>query len=1080
MLRRVILLLFIFLNASLYAQLDSQSLWKVWNDADQPEITRLKAVDRIFQQDFIHDADSALSLAQQQYELAKAVNDEYWKARALWQIGKNQEKIADYQNALASHTSSLEIGNKIANNELIGEALNGLGIIHHQQNELQNAMVHYGQSLKIWEEIGDSLKLATVLGNLGAVFTDVGNFERAISCFSRCLDIAESLDDDDARASALSGIGQTFFYKGENEKALDYFEQSILLYESTKDKEGEVLALEYIGLIYVYQGNYPLSLKYLNRGLSICEEIGADRIQGRILNTIAGIYHSQGNYTQAMEHAQRALTSHQAIKDNEGIVDALLNIGNIYNAQQDHVQALSYSELGLKVARKTGYKDLISRALTYIGSVNNSIGRHRQAMEYYIQALQIHEELGHHRGIAESLYKIGEVLVIIGEFEQAVPYLNRAFAISKERGIAQFQESISNNLYTCYKNLGKTDEALEMYELYIRMRDSLNNEESQKATLRSEFEKRALTDSLSFVQQKADTKLAYQRQISQRNYLIFGGLSLGLLGFLFFRYRQQLRNREKEMELQSERERKEQLVELNALKSRFFANISHELRTPLTLILGPLSYLLDQPDAWEKDSIKSQLTVMQRNGKSLMHLIEEILDLAKLESNKLELEEDKTELKSFVEHVFSAFEPQSQNQNIDLTLQISAQQDLEILIDRNKTEKVLNNFLSNALKFTPEGGMIRLEVLEMPDAIQFKVSDTGKGIHPEDLPHVFDRFYQSQHLEQSAQGGTGIGLGFVREIAHLLNGKSYVESKLGEGSSFYFEIPKKVPIETKISVESVDIIHEVEPIHSIGRDFTIMVVEDNPDMQAFIHQLLEPKYKQVLLANNGIEGLKLLEEHGQNIHLIVSDVMMPEMDGMSMLKEIKSTAEWKQIPVIMLTALAAERNKLNALTIGVDDYLTKPFSVPELLTRVQNLLYNYHQRREWIESEDFQIDSPSETSPVISPLDKEWIDGLVSEIENSLPENALNVDGLADVVHICPRQLSRRIKTITGLSTGKFIKEVQLQMARRELEDGKVISLSDVAYNCGFEHQATFSKVFKIRFGKSPRDYLKSSLRNEI
>lgn len=520
----------------------------------------------------------------------------------------------------------------------------------------------------------------------------------------------------------------------------------------------------------------------------------------------------------------------------------------------------------------------------------------------------------------------------------------------------------------------------------------------------------------------------------------------------------------------------EELKQLDKVKSNFFANISHELRTPLTLILGPLSYILDNPEEWEKESIQRQLQVMQRNGKSLMELIEEILDLSKLEANKLELVEEATPVKQFFERLFYVFEPQFQSQGLDYEMNLAIHPALHILLDRKKLEKILNNFLSNAIKFTPKGGKITLEVSETNDQLKIQVKDSGKGIHPKDLPHIFERFYQSKQADQKLYGGTGIGLALVNEFAQLMNGKAYAESKLGEGSKFFFEIPKKEVASQIILTQAEAELLVEEEIYAIGSDFTILIAEDNADMREFLHQLLQKKYKRILLAKNGAEGLALLKEHGTDIHLIVSDVMMPEVDGLTMLKEIKHHPEWAGIPVVMLTALAAERDKLTALTIGVDDYLTKPFSVPELLIRVQNLLFNYHQRLKWKSSPEFQeekIETPEKNAHQleIKIRDKEWIDELTKHVEESFGKVILDVESLAASVYLSSRQMNRKLKAITGLSPGKFIKEVQLQTARKILENGAFISISEVAYQVGFENPSNFSRAFKSRFGKSPSAY---------
>jgi len=587
------------------------------------------------------------------------------------------------------------------------------------------------------------------------------------------------------------------------------------------------------------------------------------------------------------------------------------------------------------------------------------------------------------------------------------------------------------------------------------------------------------SSSNSWINYQEPITIQVAKPIYLRWWFILSMLGLIIL-FLFALYKwrtQQLMNRQIELEdIVQKRTQKivkqaEELKVLDQVKSNFFANISHELRTPLTLILGPLSYILDNPSAWEEEKVQEQLLVMQRNGRSLMDLIEEILDLSKLEANKLELQEEATPVQPFFERIFSIFEPQFEAQDLHGAIDISLDSDrLSILMDRKKTEKVVNNFLSNAIKYTPKGGAINFTVKETENTIEILVKDNGKGIHPEDLPFVFDRFYQSKQADQKIYGGTGIGLALVQEFAQLMGGKAYAESTLGKGSSFHFSLPKKEATVQSEWKQTSELFLEEETLINIEGDFSVLVVEDNTDMRQFICQLLSEKY-EVLAAKNGAEGLKLLEENHQKIDIVISDVMMPEVDGLTLLSKIKTNLQWQKIPVVMLTALAAERDKLKALTIGVDDYLTKPFSVVELTVRIQNLLYNAHQRKLALQESTTTIPdhiSKEDTSQ------KEWVDQIEALILKSIhEEEILTIDSLAKRLFLGVRQLQRKIKLATGLTPKQFTQEVQLQMARKMLEEKVVLSVAEVAYKSGFELPITFSRVYKKRFGKLPSSYLK-------
>lgn len=528
----------------------------------------------------------------------------------------------------------------------------------------------------------------------------------------------------------------------------------------------------------------------------------------------------------------------------------------------------------------------------------------------------------------------------------------------------------------------------------------------------------------------------------------------------------------------------EELKVLDKVKSNFFANISHELRTPLTLILGPLSHILDSPDKLNNQEVQEKLMLMQRNGKSLLHLIEEILDLSKLEANKMELNEELTKVNAFFEYLFKGFEPQFESTGIQYVIQTEIDPQLHILLDRNKMEKILNNFLSNAIKYTHAGGIIKLSLKVEEDYLKIAVNDTGTGIHEADIPHIFERFFQSKRGDKKLHGGTGIGLALVKEFALLMKAKVYARSEFGKGSSFHFELPIKLANSMTAKVQPIlDCEYEMGPDLVLDdQDFVILVVEDNSDMNEFVCELLKTKYNTILSAKNGSEALKILKEKQTDIHLVISDVMMPEMDGIELVKAVKEDKALSTIPFIMLTALAAERERLAALTIGVDDYLTKPFSVPELLARVNNMLVNASLRKTWWSQFRLRKDTvliPNQTEKIssedehLSPVDKKFIEDLKQYIEDNPHSYLLDVTSLAKTFLISIRHFNRKVKSITGLPPAKFVKEVQLQKAKRILEDDHFITVSEVAYSVGFYQPSTFTSLFKKRFGIVPSKYQK-------
>lgn len=529
----------------------------------------------------------------------------------------------------------------------------------------------------------------------------------------------------------------------------------------------------------------------------------------------------------------------------------------------------------------------------------------------------------------------------------------------------------------------------------------------------------------------------------------------------------------------------EQLRELDKVKSRFFANVSHELRTPLTLMLGPISTLLKS----KKDESRSNqlLRLAQNNGRQLLRLINEILDLTKLESGKLELKERSVRLLPFLNRLQDNFESHAHQRGLDFHFDAPIDKEGTFLLDSEKFEKIVNNLLSNAIKFTPPGGVVLIKLEERTSNFLLEVRDSGRGIHEDDLPYVFDRFYQSKQPDVPTQGGTGIGLALCREYASLFGGWIWVESELGKGSQFFFEFPKKQAEESgtlyeETEVEAVSPLKENEniplekaPIVSSTGQAQLLIVEDNNDLRNYLSSILEGNYR-ILKAQNGQEGLDILEQN-TDCQLIISDVMMPVMDGFVFLNRLKSLEHFRQIPVIMLTALAEKKDKLKALRIGVDDYLLKPFEEEELIVRIDNLLRNSLERRRFFETEIKE--TATRTTEVqeieakrFSEEDQFWLENLENQVLEAIGNFNFNTEVLSQSMNLSRRQLNRRIKKMTGLASAEYIRAVRFREARRLLEARKYSTVKAVAYRVGVKSLDYFSKQFKERFGKSPSEYL--------
>lgn len=508
----------------------------------------------------------------------------------------------------------------------------------------------------------------------------------------------------------------------------------------------------------------------------------------------------------------------------------------------------------------------------------------------------------------------------------------------------------------------------------------------------------------------------------------------------------------------------EKLRTLDNAKSRFFANISHELRTPLTLIQGPLESVLNGSLGKVNDKIKSNLDLSRTSTKKLLNLVEEILDLSKLEAGKMELKNEAVRFHDLVKRIFFTYQSSYSAKSIAFQFDYQLEEDAIFRVDIGKLEKVLDNLMSNAVKFTESNGVIKMEVVGRNDKITITISDTGIGISPDELDQIFNRFYQAGKGTKYT-GGTGIGLSLAKELATLMHGELEVTSKLGEGTAFSLTIPmepasKEDVVFSSLMDENQEIVSDEtdtnlsDPLHL--KAAKILIVEDDDAMRGYIKSQLGSYSLDE--AADGLSAIEKLETNSYD--LIITDLMMPKLDGLDLVAHLRTNESTKNISVIMLTARADDEDIVGALTIGVNDYMIKPFNPEELKARVVNVLSNR------------MVVVAEEEKP--TSADEKLVEQLKGIVRENLKSGSFNTSSLANEVSISERQLSRKLQQITGLTAGNFIKEVRLNEARLLLENRTYTTISEVAYAVGFEKPGYFSEVYYKRFGKKPAEYLRS------
>lgn len=694
-----------------------------------------------------------------------------------------------------------------------------------------------------------------------------------------------------------------------------------------------------------------------------------------------------------------------------------------------------------------------------------------------------------------------------------------ALAINTRASKSDYYEMFS----TAYETKGDFAEALRFHKLYLDGQIDLITEQNDKSLKETELQ-------LNVARQEKEISQKNEQQDLLIGATLFALLSTGAFAFVSYR---EWRNRTK-LQVQKNiiEQQSEVLKQLDATKTRFFANVSHELRTPLTLMLAPLGTMLKSNMLDNRNFTLA--TLARQHSQQLLSLVNEILDLTKLESGKMVTHEEPIEIYAFLRRLIATFESYAAQRGIKLIFNFDRNLPHALMLDKPKFEKIFNNLLSNSLKFTPNGGSITIRVTHTPSDWQLAVIDTGRGIHPDDLPHVFNRFYQTNQTDAPIEGGTGIGLALSNELAQVMNGKLSVQSTLGNGATFILELPKHEVLgnlvdsgqltvdgtENDLGTKLSTFNQPLSPGHSTVNHqlSTIMVVEDNPSLRNYIKLILSDKYN-VVTAENGEDALKIVDscqltidridkhlstDHHEaidnhqvltKIDLIVSDIMMPVMDGFQLLEKLKNDDVMRSIPVVMLTARAEMQDKLKALTFGVDDYLIKPFEEDELFARIKNLLSNVAARRDAfnrvsLNTEDAfeEINAPitnnavshnaiadnTITSVTINPLsteDKEWLDDLEKTVRAHISDFNLSAESLAELMFLSRSQFFRRVQTLVGLTPLQYIQEIRFNHARTVLEQRQLQSVKAVASAIGVHKTQYFSEQFKERFGKSPSEY---------
>ena len=895
---------------------------------------------------------------------------------------------------------------------------------------------------------------------------------------------SDTLEQLAKKARDLRGLSRAEYLKGyaleelgKFDDALPHHKKEVALALQTNDLELHGKAFNSLGNCFQNLARYDSAIVYLIRSAEIKEKVGNQKDLASAYANIGNVYSDQNVPEKAVEWLEKALAIRLSIPEGEkSAIFTYNNISVAYNGTGNYDKAIEYAQKGYELADKSGNNFLagvLSGTLAHLWMQKSDYDK---AIEMAENSIRILREANRESNLVFPYATLSEVLWRKGNYAKSLQANQEGFQIMEQLKLVEPLEEYYKNFANAYESLGNPGESIFWLKKYMNYKDSLYTKENVAAI--AEVETKYETQKKEAQLIKQDLEL--ERQFHQKKNILLGAIAV-LLGFVFIfqylRFKQKTKQKETELFAQLRLAETEKLKELDTIKSNFFANISHEFRTPLTLILSPVEQMIN--GSFEGDPQK-YYRIIHQNGKRLLNLINQLLDLSKLESGKLKLQVSEGDMGKFINAVAGSFQSLAVRKEIDYQVE-KPEQATNCFFDKDKVEKILVNLISNAFKFTGEGGKIAVGATFTEGYIRMTVSDTGIGIPASQIPHIFERFTQSQPSE--VQAGSGIGLALTKELTELHGGEITVESEEGKGTSFSvmlpveksFFTPGQIVEAAQVAIladehqmdltKGTQINEEANP--SMNEIFSpedkplLLLVEDNNDLRAYIAEIMSHDFK-IIEAENGKQAIEKAIETTPD--MVITDVMMPEMDGIEFCRLIKTNEKTSHVPVIMLTARAEQSDKFEGLETGADDYILKPFDARELKVRAANLVSQREQLQKYYRRV-LNTFSPAEVK--VKSMDAAFMQKIKEVIEARLDDEQFNVVDLGQQIGMSRSQLHRKLSALTGFSPNEVIRNMRLERAKQLIEQ-KAGTVSEVAYLCGFSSPTYFIKCFREYFGSTP------------
>lgn len=885
-----------------------------------------------------------------------------------------------------------------------------------------------------------------------------------------------------------SVFGLLFEKTDQYDSALYYYKLALEFKKnhSISDISHSIL-LTNIGNVYYLKGDFHTTVKYYTDALSLIVGSKHEKHQGLLYNNLGLVHWKLKQNEDGLKYLEKAYEINTQI-GSDALATTLTNFANIYYEQGNIEKVLEYDSLSLQLNKRNNNKFQMAINYNNIGESHAYLRNNAKAREYFFKAIEIRKEIGHKHGEAKAYINLAALLINEEKYNEADAYLLLALDLADEIKSAELKKNVLYYLKELEYTRADYKKALAYSEEYIDIKDSLyTNAKSRQITeLMTKYETEQKEKENLVLKSEAEIQ---QEVIEKQNLyiilFIIGSFSLVIIIFLAYR----AAGLRKKQTVQAEEARaiiekqSTKLQELDRVKGRFFTNISHDIRSPLTLILGNIEQVLLSKESYLTTEDENKLITVNKNGKRLLLMADEIRDLTMLENEKMQLEPVSVNMVSYLGMLVKLFSSAADYKNIRLKYEADNDEPLYFNIDPYQFEKIVYNLLSNAIKYTEDNGEIITTVRKHGDKGEITIADNGQGIPAEFIGYVFDRYYQIPEGKFRSKEGLGVGLTLVKEIVHLHNGEINVESSAGKGTIFTITLPladvkdqqaivpeiatstrEKYALDLDLMDKTTSVKVNLKVPKSSSKTSRILLVEDHPEVREYMALLIRENY-EVILANNGVDALKQLEKY--NIDLVITDLMMPYMDGYELMDHLKNEERFNSIPILVVSARTSQEDKLKVLEKGVNNLLAKPFDKDELISKVANLI---DQKEKWDNNTKYAIFLNNDASK--TDVEQKLIQKLEQLVIQRISDSNLTVMDLAEELAASERQVYRMIKKLLGLTPFEYIKEVRLQYVEHLLKHKKVDSSKAAMETIGMTNVTTFANQFKKRFGKKPADYL--------